>query len=104
MNQFYITPRAARDIDGIARWNLNRWGSTQMETYMRGLHDRFVWLAKNPMPGRARDNVAKKAIGALSKASTWCFMSFEAIPLRLSAFRIRPWMLGVILHEVATAG
>lgn len=59
MNQFYITPRAARDLDGIARWTLNRWGSTQMETYMRGLNDRFVWLARNPMSGRARDDVAK---------------------------------------------
>ena len=57
MTTFRITPRAARDLAGIAQWGLERWGSARMETYMRGLNHRFVWLARHPMSGRTRDDV-----------------------------------------------
>lgn len=57
MSQFHITPRAARDLVEIARWGLERWGSAQMETYMRGLSARFHWLARHPFLGRQRDDV-----------------------------------------------
>jgi toxin ParE1/3/4 len=54
-----ITPRAARDLDVIALWTLEKWGVERMETYLRALNDRFNWLAENPQSGRKRDDIAK---------------------------------------------
>lgn len=59
MTGFHITPRAARDLDAIARWTLRHWGAARMEDYLRRLDDRFHWLARNPQAGRARDDVRK---------------------------------------------
>ena len=59
MTAFRITPRAARDLDGIARWTLRNWGADRMEAYLRSLNDRFLWLAQNPQTGRDRADVAK---------------------------------------------
>ena len=53
----YITPRAARDLAGIAKWTLKTWGPVRMERYLRALNDRCDWLALHPMAGRARDDV-----------------------------------------------
>ena len=58
MSLFHITPRAARDLDTIARWTLRQWGADRMEQYMRGLNGRFQWLAAHPQAGRMRDDVA----------------------------------------------
>lgn len=41
----------------IAEWTLRHWGAARMEAYLRGLNDRFHWLAENPQAGRARDEV-----------------------------------------------
>lgn len=57
MTRFHITPRAARDLDAIAQWTLQHWGAARMEQYLRSLNDRFHWLARNPVAGRARDDV-----------------------------------------------
>ena len=57
MTQFHITPRAARDLEEIAQWTLRQWGEARMEQYLRSLDDRFHWLARNPVAGRARDDV-----------------------------------------------
>ena len=58
MSKFHITPRAARDLAGIARWSLDRWGAARMETYMCGLDDRFRWLSQHPLSGRTRHDIA----------------------------------------------
>jgi toxin ParE1/3/4 len=55
---FRVTPRAARDLDEIARWTLEQWGVARMERYLRALNARFEWLAQHPKAGRARDDVA----------------------------------------------
>lgn len=52
MTRFRITPRAARDLDEIALWTLRTWGVSRMESCLRGLNDRFLWLAENPKSGR----------------------------------------------------
>ena len=57
MTGFRLTPRAARDLDAIALWTLRQWGAARMEQYLRSLNDRFYWLARNPVAGRARDDV-----------------------------------------------
>lgn len=57
MSAFHITPRAARDLDAIALWTLRHWGASRMEDYLHSLNDRFHWLARNPLAGRARDEV-----------------------------------------------
>lgn len=56
---YRLTPRAYRDLEHIASYSLQTWGSAQMETYLRQLADRFDWLAENPKAGVARDDVAK---------------------------------------------
>ena len=53
------TPRALRDLEDIADDTLEKWGADQAAAYLRDLDARFRWLADNPDPGRARDDVAK---------------------------------------------
>lgn len=57
MNQHRLTPRAARDLAGIARWTLQTWGDARMDAYLRDLDDRFRWLAQHPNAGRDRAEV-----------------------------------------------
>jgi toxin ParE1/3/4 len=52
-----ITPRAARDLAGIARWTMKTWGAARMERYLRALHARMEWLLLHPSAGRIRDDV-----------------------------------------------
>lgn len=55
---FRVTPRAFEDIKNIGRYTLQQWGRSQRDAYLRGLDARFAWLAKQPMLGRKRDEVA----------------------------------------------
>jgi toxin ParE1/3/4 len=55
--RFRLTPRAAADLDAIADYTIEKWGSTQMEEYLRSLHRRFEWLAEHPLAGRERNDV-----------------------------------------------
>lgn len=57
MSAFRLTSAAARDLDRIARWTLQTWGESKMETYLRSLDDRFRWLALNPQSGRDRADI-----------------------------------------------
>lgn len=55
---FRVTPRAIADLRNIGRFTLQRWGREQRDVYLRGLDERFHWLAQNPYRGRNRDDVA----------------------------------------------
>ena len=57
MTVFFVTPRAAKDLEAIARYGLQHWGDTLMERYLRRLNDRCRWLASHPNAGRKRDDV-----------------------------------------------
>ena len=59
MNGFRLTPRALRDLESIADYTLDQWGPDQMAHYLRKLNGRLKWLARNPLLGRARDDVGK---------------------------------------------
>jgi toxin ParE1/3/4 len=55
---FRVTPRAFEDLKNIGRYTLQQWGRTQRDAYLRALDTRFEWLAKHPMLGRTRDEIA----------------------------------------------
>lgn len=55
---FRVTPRAFEDLKNIGRYTLGQWGRQQRDAYLRGLDARFAWLAKQPMLGRQRDEIA----------------------------------------------
>jgi len=54
---YRLTPRALEDLDAIADYTQEKWGSGQMAAYLTELHNRFQWLADNPNLGRDRGNV-----------------------------------------------
>ena len=54
---FRLTPRAAADLDAIARHTLDSCGLAQLESYLGGLNRRIEWLADNPFAGRERDDI-----------------------------------------------
>lgn len=56
--RFRVTPRAMADLKNIGRFTLERWGREQRDAYLRGLDERFHWLAGDPLKGRKRDDVA----------------------------------------------
>lgn len=53
-----VTPRAFEDMKEIGRYTLRAWGRDQRDAYLRGLDARFTWLAKKPMLGRSREDIA----------------------------------------------
>ncbi len=55
---YRVTPRAFEDLKNIGRYTLGQWGRQQRDAYLRGLDARFGWLARQPMRGRQRDEVA----------------------------------------------
>lgn len=55
---FRVTPRAFEDLKNIGRYTLREWGRRQRDAYLRGLDARFAWLARQPMLGRQRDEIA----------------------------------------------
>ena len=55
--EFRLTPRAAADLDEIADYTMEEWGSAQMGDYLRSLNQRCEWLAQNPLAGRERNDV-----------------------------------------------
>ena len=58
MKRFRLTPRALRDLDGIADHSLKTWGEAQTTRYLEALDERFQWLADNPLLGHVRDEIA----------------------------------------------
>ncbi len=55
---FRITPRAFEDLKNIGRYTLRQWGRDQRDVYLRELDARFAWLARHPLSGRKREEVA----------------------------------------------
>ena len=54
---YRVTPTAKAHLNDIADYTLQEFGSGQMETYLRALFSRFEWLSKNPLLGKARDEI-----------------------------------------------
>jgi toxin ParE1/3/4 len=52
--RFELSKRAEVDIDDIAAYTARRWGSDQVQAYLRALEDRFEQLARRPLVGRPR--------------------------------------------------
>lgn len=58
MNAGYrLTPRAVADLDAIADYTIDQWGTDQLERYLGSLVRRFDWLCENPLAGRERNDV-----------------------------------------------
>jgi len=57
MKRYLLSPEAKTDINNIRRYTTQRWGKTQTDLYTLQLRERMQWLADNPMPGQARDEI-----------------------------------------------
>jgi toxin ParE1/3/4 len=58
MLRIVVSPRARDDMVRIATYTLSMWGEAQMSRYIDGLHARFAELARFPVLGRPRDEMA----------------------------------------------
>nr|CAP48309.1 putative integron gene cassette protein [uncultured bacterium] len=57
MSSFELTKSAQADLKSIAKFTQERWGLRQRNTYLREIDQVFRALAKNPVMGRACDEV-----------------------------------------------
>ena len=57
MNSFDLTKSAQADLKSIAKFTQERWGVRQRNTYLKEIDQVFRALAKNPVMGRACDEV-----------------------------------------------
>ena len=57
MSGFELTKSAQADLKAIAKFTQDRWGVRQRNTYLREIDQIFRTLAKNPVMGRACDEV-----------------------------------------------
>ena len=57
MRSFDLTKSAQADLKAIARFTQERWGVRQRNAYLKEIDQVFRSLAKNPMLGRACDEV-----------------------------------------------
>ena len=57
MKGFDLTRSAQADLKAIARFTQERWGVRQRNSYLKEIDQVFNALAKNPMMGRACDEV-----------------------------------------------
>ena len=57
MSGFELTKSAQADLKSIAKFTQDRWGVRQRNTYLREIDQIFRTLAKNPVMGRACDEV-----------------------------------------------
>ncbi len=58
MAAYSLSPKAAEDIDGIYEYTILNFGLERAREYLSGMHDRFQYLAENPMHGRTADQLA----------------------------------------------
>ena len=58
MARFDLTARAKSDLAEIASYTSARWGQAQAEKYLDAIEARLNLLAKQPLLGRARENLA----------------------------------------------
>ncbi len=57
MSSFELTKSAQADLKSIAKFTQERWGVRQRNTYLKEIDQVFHALAKNPVMGRACDEV-----------------------------------------------
>ena len=57
MSSFELTRSAQADLKSIAKFTQERWGIRQRNAYLREIDQVFRALAKNPVMGRACDEV-----------------------------------------------
>ena len=57
MSGIELTKSAQADLKSIAKFTQDRWGVRQRNTYLREIDQIFHTLAKNPVMGRACDEV-----------------------------------------------
>ena len=57
MRKFDLTRSAQADLKSIARYTQERWGLRQRNTYLKEVDQVFRALAKNPLMGRACDDI-----------------------------------------------
>jgi toxin ParE1/3/4 len=57
LSRYRLSRRADRDIEDIARFTVARWGWSQAETYIEGLHEAFGTIARFPEIGRRADRI-----------------------------------------------
>ena len=57
MSGFELTKSAQVDLKSIAKFTQDRWGVRRRNTYLREIDQIFRTLAKNPVMGRACDEV-----------------------------------------------
>ena len=57
MRHFDLTRSAQADLGSIARFTQSRWGVRQRNAYLKEVDQVFRSLAKNPLMGRACDDI-----------------------------------------------
>ena len=57
MRHFDLTKSAQADLRSIARFTQSRWGVRQRNAYLKEVDQVFRSLAKNPLMGRACDEI-----------------------------------------------
>lgn len=57
MKRFDLTKSAQSDLKAIARFTQSRWGVRQRNAYLKEIDQVFHSLAKNPLLGRACDEI-----------------------------------------------
>ena len=57
MRRFELTKSAHADLKAIARFTQSRWGVRQRNSYLKEVDKVFRSLAKNPLMGRACDEI-----------------------------------------------
>ena len=57
MRPYFLRPRAIQDLNEIADFTLETWGSEQEDIYLELLEKAFFAISKNPTLGRFYDEV-----------------------------------------------
>ncbi len=57
MAQYYLRQEALNDLQKIAHYTNQHWGSEQRNIYLRELAERFQWLGVNPNLGKRRQDI-----------------------------------------------
>ncbi|MBC9868540.1 MAG: type II toxin-antitoxin system RelE/ParE family toxin [Opitutae bacterium] len=57
MRPYFLRPRAIQDLNEIADFTLDTWGSEQEDIYLELLEKAFIAISKNPTLGRFYDEV-----------------------------------------------
>lgn len=57
MARYRLSGKADSDIENIAETSIGQWGLARAETYLLGLHETFLQLAKFPEMGRDASHI-----------------------------------------------